>query len=143
MKINDLKRYKPLDITQLPGSPWNTAEKVLGLDENKDVVMAKPEGVVTPEDITSAITEAMEAETARTIMRTIRIAISFFIRETSSFSLHALIISSSPPLASFLFVLHARFRAQPRFLPDCFSAVFPPVMFLTSCRGTGNVQLWF
>lgn len=66
MRVSELKKYKPLDITQISGSPWNTAEKVLGLDENKDVVMAKPEGVVTPEDVTSAITEAMEVETART-----------------------------------------------------------------------------
>ena len=67
MKINDLKRYKPLDITELSGSPWNTADKVLGLDENDKVVMAEPEeGAVTPEYVDNAIDQAMEAETART-----------------------------------------------------------------------------
>lgn len=66
MKINDLKRYKPLDITEISGSPWNTAEKVLGLDNSDKVVMAEPEENVTPEYVESAITEAMEAETART-----------------------------------------------------------------------------
>ena len=66
MKINDLKRYKPLDITQISGSPWNTADKVLGLDDKDKVVMAETEEIVTPEDVQSAITQAMEAETART-----------------------------------------------------------------------------
>jgi len=40
MKIQDLQKYKTLDITQLSGSPWNTAEKVLGLDSGDTVVMA-------------------------------------------------------------------------------------------------------
>lgn len=40
MKIKDLAKYKTLDITQLSGSPWNTAEKVLGLDSGDTVVMA-------------------------------------------------------------------------------------------------------
>ena len=66
MKINELKQYKALDITQLSGSPWNTAEKVLGLDENDKVVMAEPEEAVTPEYVENAIDQAMEAETART-----------------------------------------------------------------------------
>ena len=65
MKIQDLKKYKTLDITQLSGSPWNSAEKVLGLDENDRVLMAEPDAV-TYEYVDSAITEAMEAETART-----------------------------------------------------------------------------
>ena len=66
MKAKDLQKYKPLDITQISGSPWNSAEKVLGLDDKDKVVMAEPEEVVTPEDVQSAITQAMEAETART-----------------------------------------------------------------------------
>ena len=66
MKIKDLKYYKPLDITELSGSPWNNAEKVLGLDENDKVIMAEPDGVVTPEDVADAVNQAMEAETART-----------------------------------------------------------------------------
>lgn len=66
MKVQDLKQYKPLDITQLPAEKWNTAEKVLGLDENDKVVMAEPEEVVTPEYVDNAIDQAMEVETART-----------------------------------------------------------------------------
>lgn len=66
MKVQDLKKYKTLDITELSGSPWNTAEKVLGLDENDKVVMAEPEEVVTPEYVDNAIGQAMETETART-----------------------------------------------------------------------------
>lgn len=66
MKVQDLKKYKTLDITELSGSPWNTAEKVLGLDENDKVVMAEPEEVVTPEYVDNAIDQAMETETART-----------------------------------------------------------------------------
>ena len=58
--------YKPLDITQLSGSPWNTAEKVLGLDQDDKVIMAEPEETVTPEYVDEAIDQAMEAETART-----------------------------------------------------------------------------
>ena len=65
MKIQDLKKYKTLDITQLSGSPWNSAEKVLGLDENDKVVMAEPDAV-TYEDVDNAIDQAMAAETART-----------------------------------------------------------------------------
>ena len=66
MKIKDLKQYKPLDITQLPGEKWNTAEKVLGLDENDKVVMAETDESVSPEYVENAISEAMEAETSRT-----------------------------------------------------------------------------
>lgn len=66
MKAKDLHKYKTLDITELSGSPWNTAEKVLGLDENDKVVMAEPEEAVTPEYVENAIDQAMEAETART-----------------------------------------------------------------------------
>ena len=66
MKAKELKYYKPLDITQLSGSPWNDAEKVLGLDQDDKVIMAEPEETVTPEYVDDAINQAMEAETART-----------------------------------------------------------------------------
>ena len=66
MKIKEIQKYKPLDITQISGSPWNTADKVLGLDDKDKVVMAETEEIVTPEDVQSAITQAMEVETART-----------------------------------------------------------------------------
>ena len=66
MKVKDLQKYKPLDITEITGTPWNTAEKVLGLNEQDKVVMAETTEIVTPEDVDNAITEAMEAETART-----------------------------------------------------------------------------
>ena len=65
MKVKDLKKYKPMDITELSGSPWNTAEKVLGLDENDKVVMAEPDAV-TYEEVEEAIDQAMATETART-----------------------------------------------------------------------------
>lgn len=66
MRANELRKYKTLDITELSGSPWNNAEKVLGLDENDKVIMAEPDDVVTPEYVDNAIDQAMEAETART-----------------------------------------------------------------------------
>lgn len=62
----NIKNYKLLDITELSASTWSTAEKVLGLDENDKVVMAQPEGNVTPEYVDAEIQEAMAAETART-----------------------------------------------------------------------------
>lgn len=62
MRAKDLRKYKTLDITELSGSPWNNAEKVLGLDDNDKVIMAEPDGVVTPEDVADAIA----SETART-----------------------------------------------------------------------------
>jgi hypothetical protein len=64
--MNNLNRYRTIDITELSGSPWSTAEKVLGLDENDRVVMAEPEEYVTPEYVQNAIDQAMQAETART-----------------------------------------------------------------------------
>ena len=64
--MNNLNRYRTIDITELSGSPWSTAEKVLGLDENDKVVMAEPEEYVTPEYVQNAIDQAMQAETART-----------------------------------------------------------------------------
>lgn len=68
MKLKDLRQYKPLDITELPGKEWSVAEKVLGLDENDKVVMAEPEegGSVTPEYVDNAIDQAIATETART-----------------------------------------------------------------------------
>lgn len=60
MKVKDLKYYKPLDITQLSGSPWNDAEKVLGLDEDKKVIMAEPTEMATKEYVDDAIVEAEE-----------------------------------------------------------------------------------
>lgn len=65
MRAKDLHKYKTLDITELSGSPWSNAEKVLGLDENDKVVMAEPDAV-TYEDVDNAIDQAMAAETART-----------------------------------------------------------------------------
>lgn len=62
----NIKNYKLLDITELSASTWSTAEKVLGLDENDKVVMAKPEENVTPEYVDAEIQEAIGAETART-----------------------------------------------------------------------------
>ena len=66
MKASELKNYKALDITKISGTPWNTAEKVLGLDENDKVVMAETDESVSPEYVENAISEAMEAETSRT-----------------------------------------------------------------------------
>ena len=66
MKASELKNYKTLDITKISGTPWNTAEKVLGLDESDKVVMAETEESVSPEYVENAISEAMEAETSRT-----------------------------------------------------------------------------
>ena len=66
MRAKDLRKYKTLDITELSGSPWNDAEKVLGLDQDDKVIMAEPEETVTPEYIDEAIDQAMEVETART-----------------------------------------------------------------------------
>ena len=66
MKASELKNYKTLDITKISGTPWNTAEKVLGLDENDKVVMAETDESVSPEYVENAISEAMEAETSRT-----------------------------------------------------------------------------
>lgn len=66
LTMNNLNRYRTIDITELSGSPWSTAEKVLGLDENDKVVMAEPEEYVTPEYVQNAIDQAMQAETART-----------------------------------------------------------------------------
>lgn len=65
MRAIDLHKYKTLDITELSGSPWNTAEKVLGLGKNDKVVMAEPDAV-TYEDVDNAIGQAMSVETART-----------------------------------------------------------------------------
>lgn len=65
MRAIDLHKYKTLDITELSESPWNTAEKVLGLDKNDKVVMAEPDAV-TYEDVDNAIGQAMSVETART-----------------------------------------------------------------------------
>ena len=62
----NIKNYKLLDITELSGSSWSTAEKVLGLDENDKVVMAQPEESVTPEYVETSIDEAIASETART-----------------------------------------------------------------------------
>lgn len=64
--MSNLNRYRTIDITELSGSPWSTAEKVLGLDENDKVVMAEPEESVSPEYVQNAIDQAMQAETART-----------------------------------------------------------------------------
>lgn len=66
MRAKDLRKYKTLDITELSGSPWNDAEKVLGLDQDDKVIMAEPEETATPEYVGEAIEQAMEAETART-----------------------------------------------------------------------------
>lgn len=60
MRAKDLRKYKTLDITELSGSPWNDAEKVLGLDQDDKVIMAEPEETVTPEYVDEAIAEATE-----------------------------------------------------------------------------------
>lgn len=61
MKIKDLEKYKVLDITEMSGSTWNEADLVLGLRENKDVIMAEATDYASEEYVDGAVAAEAQA----------------------------------------------------------------------------------